>query len=87
MITMGDGVRGWDETYEDGLGVVSRSSEAAEYAHSNQRVRQRHENRLMILFADCHVAPVRLQKLFADRSDSALAMWNRDDLPHRERLK
>jgi prepilin-type processing-associated H-X9-DG protein len=87
LITMGDGVRGWDATYEDGVGIVARSSEAAEYAHSNERVRTRHQNRLMMLFADSHVTAVPLPKLFADRSDDALAMWNRDGLPHRERLK
>jgi prepilin-type processing-associated H-X9-DG protein len=87
MITIGDAVRGWDQTYEDGLGIISRSSEAAEYASSNQRVRSRHQNRLMILFADSHVAAVPLKRLFADPSDDALSMWNRDALPHRERLK
>ena len=87
MIAMADGVRGWNNTYEDGMWLVARSSDATEYAGSNERVAQRHRRRLMNLFADGHVVAISLRRLFEDQNDDALAMWNRDGLPHRERNK
>jgi prepilin-type N-terminal cleavage/methylation domain-containing protein/prepilin-type processing-associated H-X9-DG protein len=86
MIAMGDGVRGWNQTYEDGVGFISRTSDAKEYAGSNLRVPKRHNKNLTILFADTHVSSVKLQRLFLDRDDEALKMWNRDSQPHRKRL-
>ena len=87
MIAMGDGVRGWNEVYEDGVAFIARTPDVEEYAGSNQRVPQRHKGRLVILFADGHVNPLTLRQLFSDTSDEALRMWNRDNQPHRERLK
>jgi prepilin-type processing-associated H-X9-DG protein len=85
MIAMGDGVRGWETTYEDGVGFLSRTP-TKEYAGSNSRVPRRHEGRLVILFCDGHVTPLSLKRLFEDKSDDALRLWNRDNQPHRERL-
>ena len=87
MIAMGDGVRGWDDTLEDGTGFISRTPDAKEYEGSNERVPLLHQKRLVILFADGHVVTMRLERLFQDRSDAALALWNRDGLAHRERLR
>jgi prepilin-type processing-associated H-X9-DG protein len=39
-----------------------------------------------VVFCDSHVESPTLQFLFADTSDAALARWNRDHLPHREKL-
>ena len=86
MVAMGDGVRGWNTTYEDGVGFISRTPDAEEYAGSSLRVPQRHQKRLTILFADGHVNSLTLERLFKDRSDDALRIWNRDNQPHRERL-
>ena len=86
MIAIGDGVRGWNRTYEDGVGFIARTPDARENAGSNSRVPKRHEGALNILFADGHVNSVTLKRLFEDRSDAALRMWNRDNQPHRERL-
>ena len=86
MVAMGDGVRGWNTTYEDGVGFISRTPDAEEYAGSSLRVPQRHQKRLTILFADGHVNSLTLDRLFKDRSDDALRIWNRDNQPHRERL-
>jgi len=58
-----------------------------EYANSNQRVPARHNGRLNILLADGHITGVILDRLFNERGDDVLAMWNRDGFPHRERLK
>jgi prepilin-type N-terminal cleavage/methylation domain-containing protein/prepilin-type processing-associated H-X9-DG protein len=46
----------------------------------------RHQGKLNAVFCDGHVESPTLQFLFADTSDEALRRWNRDHLPHRERL-
>jgi prepilin-type processing-associated H-X9-DG protein/prepilin-type N-terminal cleavage/methylation domain-containing protein len=46
----------------------------------------RHQGRLNVVFCDGHVESPTLQFLFADTSDAALSRWNRDHLPHREKL-
>ena len=47
---------------------------------------QRHQGHANVVFCDGHVESPTLQFLFADTSDAALSRWNRDHLPHRERL-
>jgi hypothetical protein len=39
-----------------------------------------------VVFCGGHVEPPMQPFLFADTSDAALARWNRDHLPHREKL-
>jgi prepilin-type processing-associated H-X9-DG protein len=39
-----------------------------------------------VVFCDGHVESPALAFLFTDTSDAALSRWNRDHLPHRERL-
>ena len=46
----------------------------------------RHGGKANVLFCDGHVEAPRLQFLFDDTSDAALVRWNRDHLPHRDRL-
>jgi prepilin-type N-terminal cleavage/methylation domain-containing protein/prepilin-type processing-associated H-X9-DG protein len=46
----------------------------------------RHSGRANMLFCDEHVESPNLQFLFEDTSDAALIRWNRDHLPHRDRL-
>ena len=46
----------------------------------------RHQDRANVVFCDGHVESPMLKFLFADTSDEALARWNRDHLPHREKL-
>jgi prepilin-type processing-associated H-X9-DG protein/prepilin-type N-terminal cleavage/methylation domain-containing protein len=87
MVAMGDGVRGWNQTYEDGVGFISRTPDAKEWPGSHSRVHGRHTGKLVILFADGHVSSLKLNRLFEHQDDAALRMWNRDNQPHRERLK
>ena len=49
-------------------------------------VRTRHQGKATVLFCDGHVESPTLRFLFEDTSDAALSRWNRDHLPHRERL-
>jgi len=39
-----------------------------------------------VTFCDGHVESPTLKFLFEDTSDEALSRWNRDHLPHREKL-
>jgi prepilin-type processing-associated H-X9-DG protein len=47
----------------------------------------RHQGKANVLFCDGHVEASKLQFLFDDTSDAALVRWNRDRLPHGERLE
>jgi prepilin-type processing-associated H-X9-DG protein len=44
------------------------------------------QSKANVVFRDGHVESPTLQFLFEDTSDAALARWNRDHLPHREKL-
>ncbi|MGH7991668.1 MAG: prepilin-type N-terminal cleavage/methylation domain-containing protein [Limisphaerales bacterium] len=46
----------------------------------------RHQGRANVVFCDGHVESPTLKFLFEDTSDEALSRWNRDHLPHREKL-
>ena len=46
----------------------------------------RHQGKANVVFCDGHVESLMLQFLFEDTSDTALSRWNRDHLPHREKL-
>ena len=45
----------------------------------------RHQRKANVVFCDGHVESPRLKFLFEDTSDTALARWNRDHQPHREK--
>ncbi len=47
----------------------------------------RHQGKANVVFCDGHVESPTLKFLFEDTSDAALVRWNRDHLPHRERLQ
>ena len=47
----------------------------------------RHGNLANVVFCDGHVESPTLKFLFEDTSDAALVRWNRDHLPHRDKLK
>ena len=46
----------------------------------------RHQGKANVVFCDGHVESPKLRFLFDDTSDAALVRWNRDHLPHRDRL-
>jgi prepilin-type processing-associated H-X9-DG protein len=46
----------------------------------------RHQGKANVVFCDGHVESPSLKFLFEDTSDAALVRWNRDHLPHRDRL-
>jgi prepilin-type processing-associated H-X9-DG protein len=46
----------------------------------------RHQGKANVVFCDGHVESPALKFLFEDTGDAALVRWNRDHLPHREKL-
>jgi prepilin-type N-terminal cleavage/methylation domain-containing protein/prepilin-type processing-associated H-X9-DG protein len=53
---------------------------------NSQLAYSRHQGRDNVVFCDGHVESPTLPFLFTDTSDAALSRWNRDHLPHREKL-
>jgi len=54
---------------------------------STRTATTRHQGKANVVFCDRHVEAPTLKFLFEDTSDAALVRWNRDHLPHRERLQ
>lgn len=86
MMAIGDGFTGENETLRDGVFMLWRTSGVTDDAGSSQRSHSRHQGKANVVFCDGHVESQTLKFLFEDTSDSALVRWNRDHLPHREKL-
>jgi prepilin-type processing-associated H-X9-DG protein/prepilin-type N-terminal cleavage/methylation domain-containing protein len=56
--------------------------DAAQYGN----ILTRHQGKANVAFCDGHVESPKLTFLFEDTGDPALARWNRDHLPHGDRL-
>ena len=68
----------------DGTAAFSRKDLA--YLLKCGNTLTRHQGKANVVFCDGHVESPTLQLLFEDTSDAALSRWNRDHLPHREKL-
>ena len=86
MMALGDGFYGGNGTLEDGGFGLTRTSGAQDFVGSTKRSFARHQGKANVLFCDSHVESPKLTFLFDDTSDAALVRWNRDHLPHRDRL-
>ena len=91
MMAIGDGFQGHDNLLgESRLALFWREYEnrKASVLWTNETVRAyaRHQGKANVVFCDGHVESPTLPFLFADTSDEALSRWNRDHLPHREKL-
>jgi prepilin-type N-terminal cleavage/methylation domain-containing protein len=75
MMAIGDSI--------NGNPIFQRSSA---YLRKGGLAEQRHHDRLNVVFCDDHVESPTLDFLEANTNDVALCRWNRDHLPHRERL-
>jgi prepilin-type processing-associated H-X9-DG protein len=88
MMAIGDGFLGDHFVLSDGndwLWRIGMSTNANTDATS-ARVFARHQGKANIAFCDGHVESPTLKFLFEDTSNVALSRWNRDHLPHREKL-
>ena len=86
MIAIADDFYGGNEIIKDGGLVIGRTSGLQDYYGSTKRSYARHQGKANVVFCDGHVESPTLKFLFEDTSDAALARWNRDHLPHREKL-
>jgi prepilin-type processing-associated H-X9-DG protein len=87
MMALGDGFRG-SFTIQDGSPLLGRilAMPPGPEDGANRRSLNRHRGRANVTFCDGHVEAVGLPALFSNTGDEALRRWNKDNLPHRERL-
>jgi prepilin-type N-terminal cleavage/methylation domain-containing protein/prepilin-type processing-associated H-X9-DG protein len=76
MMAIGDSVSGGVFFMRYPLGYLER----------NGRGSARHQGKVIVAFCDGHIESPTLKNTFQDTSDAALVRWNRDHLPHRDRL-
>jgi prepilin-type processing-associated H-X9-DG protein/prepilin-type N-terminal cleavage/methylation domain-containing protein len=94
MMAIGDGFSGDKNYLIDGDLPMWRAAGIKNYNYfgnfdyqaSTKRSYARHQGKANVVFCDGHVESPTLQFLFADTSDAALSRWNRDHLPHREKM-
>ena len=76
MMAMGDSFNAGAEFVRDNL----------THLETYGNVLTRHQGKANVVFCDGHVESPTLKFLFEDTSDAALVRWNRDHLPHREKI-
>jgi prepilin-type processing-associated H-X9-DG protein/prepilin-type N-terminal cleavage/methylation domain-containing protein len=87
MMAIGDDFYGGNGIITDGgFGIGRTSSSLQDDTGSTKRSYARHQGKANVVFCDGHVESPTLKFLFEDTSDEALSRWNRDHLPHREKL-
>ena len=87
MMAIGDSFEGGNGVIVDGGNFFWRTSNLQDRGESTARSYARHHGKANVVFCDGHVESPTLKFLFEDTSDAALVRWNRDHLPHRERLE
>ena len=88
MMAMGDGFHGNGTQIVTGDALLWRHDYAASPGRGAHiaAVQARHQGKANVGFCDGHVESPTLKSLFQDTSEAALIRWNRDHLPHKERL-
>jgi prepilin-type processing-associated H-X9-DG protein/prepilin-type N-terminal cleavage/methylation domain-containing protein len=76
MMALGDGFD------PNGILMRRRVEDLEEFGNTQTR----HQGKANVVFGDGHVESPTLKLLFEDESDAALARWNRDHKPQREKL-
>jgi prepilin-type processing-associated H-X9-DG protein/prepilin-type N-terminal cleavage/methylation domain-containing protein len=86
MMAIGDSFYGDNNIINDGRLAIGRTRGLRDEFGSTKRSHTRHQGKANVVFCDGHVESPTLKFLFEDTSDAALVRWNRDHLPHREKL-
>jgi len=86
MMALGDGFVGSGEHIWGGCDNVLMRSPDFPVIPINNEPFLRHQGRANVVFCDGHVEVPTLKFLFEESTDEALSRWNRDHLPHREKL-
>lgn len=75
MMAIGDSLRGGAFFMRSDLRNLGRAGFAS-----------RHQRKVNVTFCDGHVESPTLHSVFEDTTDAAMARWNRDHQPHRDKL-
>jgi prepilin-type processing-associated H-X9-DG protein/prepilin-type N-terminal cleavage/methylation domain-containing protein len=86
MMAIADGFYGGYGIIGDGSSWFGRTHGEKGFLGSTVRAYARHQGKANVVFCDGHVESPTLKFLFEDTNDEALVRWNRDHLPHREKL-
>jgi prepilin-type processing-associated H-X9-DG protein/prepilin-type N-terminal cleavage/methylation domain-containing protein len=86
MMAIGDGFEGQGNQLFDSGSLLWRENYFSGGFFPTSINDPRHQGKANVVFCDGHVESPTLQFLFEDTSDNALARWNRDHMPHREKL-
>lgn len=86
MIALGDGASGWGNGFLWTTASIARQRPPSERQLLTPFDPSRHQGRVNVEFVDGHVESASLRWLFVDAADEGMSVWNRDHLPHRERL-
>ena len=88
MMAIGDGFHGSGNKITCGDAFLWRHDATLFFGRGTNTAaaNARHQGKANVGFCDGHVESPSLKHLFEDTSDTALSRWNRDHLPHRERL-
>lgn len=86
MRAIGDSMLSNGVDIRDGLGRFGRSFLGAEYQGSTKRSLKRHGGRVSIVYVDGHAEAEPIANALLTNSDGELSSWNRDGLPHAERV-
>jgi prepilin-type processing-associated H-X9-DG protein len=71
------------DSFDHGMALVRRTlADLGQFSN----LPTRHEGRVNVLLCDGHIESPTLKFVFEDTTDAALSRWNRDHLPHRDRL-
>ena len=89
MMAIGDSIDGNNNEISCGAGFLWRhgSIYSSGTTFDPATANARHQGKANVVFCDGHVESPTLRFLFEDTSDAALVRWNRDHLPHREKLE
>ncbi len=85
MMAIGDGFVGAGNFIQDNTVALWRTSGITN-SDTTPRAYARHTGHANVVFCDGHVESPTVKSLFESTNDNALVRWNRDHLPHREKL-
>lgn len=86
MMAIGDGFHGAGDFIGDDGFALWRTFGFLTNSAVMQRAFARHSGYANVVFCDGHAESPTLKYLFQNTNDDALVRWNRDHLPHREKL-
>jgi prepilin-type N-terminal cleavage/methylation domain-containing protein/prepilin-type processing-associated H-X9-DG protein len=88
MMEIGDGFMGAGDVIDDDTISLWRMSDVTNYVFGlvTQGALARHSGHGNVVFCDGHAESPTLKYFFQNTDDDALVRWNRDHLPHREKL-